>query len=224
MRSSARPPPVSNSPRSASTRAVRRPCSWAPRTRAKAMRRRSSRFCTKARHRARRCAVHRRRHRPRRLRHGLDRLALDGDRRHRADASPPTRSSPRARRSPPICWRWPRPTSSLSTAGSPSPGTDRAVALKEVARAAFQPGRLPAGLEAGLYETGTFAAESRHLPQRLPYLRGRDRSARRARVAMVDYTVVDDVGTVINPTDSQGPDPWRRRAGSWPGADGAGRL
>src|SRR5260370_248278 len=35
-------------------------------------------------------------------------------------------------------------------------GTDRAVALKEVARAAFQPGQLPPGLEPGLYETGTF--------------------------------------------------------------------
>src|SRR5207248_713465 len=35
-------------------------------------------------------------------------------------------------------------------------GTDRAVSLKEVARAAFQPGRLPPDLEGGLYETGTF--------------------------------------------------------------------
>src|SRR5262249_42947831 len=36
-------------------------------------------------------------------------------------------------------------------------GTDRAVALKEVARAAFQPAQLPAGVEPGLYETGTFS-------------------------------------------------------------------
>jgi carbon-monoxide dehydrogenase large subunit len=36
-------------------------------------------------------------------------------------------------------------------------GTDRAVTLEEVARAAFQPGQLPPGLEPGLYETGTFA-------------------------------------------------------------------
>src|SRR5215470_17811254 len=35
-------------------------------------------------------------------------------------------------------------------------GTDRTVAIKEVARAAFQPGQLPKGLEPGLYETGTF--------------------------------------------------------------------
>ncbi len=38
-----------------------------------------------ARHRTRRCAVHRWRHRPRGVRHGVERLALDGDRRHGAD-------------------------------------------------------------------------------------------------------------------------------------------
>jgi aerobic carbon-monoxide dehydrogenase large subunit len=43
-------------------------------------------------------------------------------------------------------------------------GTDRAVALKEVARAAFQPGRLPPDLEGGLYETGTFAPASDTFP------------------------------------------------------------
>jgi carbon-monoxide dehydrogenase large subunit len=36
-------------------------------------------------------------------------------------------------------------------------GTDRAVALKDVARAAFQPNQLPPGVEPGLYETGTFS-------------------------------------------------------------------
>src|SRR5207247_7859259 len=35
-------------------------------------------------------------------------------------------------------------------------GTDRAVVLKDVARAAVQPAPLPPGLEPGLYETGTF--------------------------------------------------------------------
>src|SRR5882672_3610627 len=39
-------------------------------------------------------------------------------------------------------------------------GTDRAVALKEVARAAFQPGSLPKGVEPGFYETGTFSPPS----------------------------------------------------------------
>ena len=39
-----------------------------------------------ARHRPEGSAVHRRRYRPRRVRHGLERLAFDGDRRLRADA------------------------------------------------------------------------------------------------------------------------------------------
>ena len=45
---------------------------------------------------------------------------------------------------------------SSPTASSRVVGTDRAVALKEVARAAFQPHQLPPGIEPGLYETGTF--------------------------------------------------------------------
>src|SRR5439155_349745 len=36
-------------------------------------------------------------------------------------------------------------------------GTDRALPLQDVARAAFQPGSLPRGVEPGLYETGTFS-------------------------------------------------------------------
>src|SRR5205809_219698 len=36
-------------------------------------------------------------------------------------------------------------------------GTDRQIALSEVAKAAFQPGRLPPGFEGGLFETGTYA-------------------------------------------------------------------
>src|SRR6185503_10066361 len=43
-------------------------------------------------------------------------------------------------------------------------GTDRAVTLEEVARAAFQPGQLPPGLEPGLYETGTFAPKQATWP------------------------------------------------------------
>src|SRR6185437_11039643 len=35
-------------------------------------------------------------------------------------------------------------------------GTDRAIALKEVAKASFQPARLPKGMEPGLYENATY--------------------------------------------------------------------
>ena len=81
-------------------------------------------------------------------------------------------------------------------------GTDRAVALKEVARAAFQAGRLPAGLEGGLYETGTFAPKSDTFPNGC-HICEVEIDPETGGVEMVDYTVVDDVGTVINPTTSR---------------------
>src|SRR6266850_291888 len=43
-------------------------------------------------------------------------------------------------------------------------GTDRAVGLKDVARAAFQPQQLPPGVEPGLYETGTFSPKQATWP------------------------------------------------------------
>jgi carbon-monoxide dehydrogenase large subunit len=82
-------------------------------------------------------------------------------------------------------------------------GTDRSIALKEVARAAFQPGRLPPDLEGGLYETATFKPASDTFPNGCHICEleiDRDTGA----VEVVDYTVVDDVGTVINPTTLKG--------------------
>jgi CO/xanthine dehydrogenase Mo-binding subunit len=38
-------------------------------------------------------------------------------------------------------------------------GADRAVSLKDIARAAFQPAQLPPGFEPSLYETGTFSTK-----------------------------------------------------------------
>src|SRR5712692_4437500 len=82
-------------------------------------------------------------------------------------------------------------------------GTDRAVVLKDVVRAAFQPGRLPPGVEPGLYETGTFAPKQDTWPNGCHVCEveiDRDTGA----VALVGYVVVDDVGTVINPLTLKG--------------------
>jgi carbon-monoxide dehydrogenase large subunit len=82
-------------------------------------------------------------------------------------------------------------------------GTDRAVTLKEVARAAFQPGRLPPDLEGGLYETGTFRPAADTFPNGCHICEveiDRDTGA----IDVLDYIVVDDVGTVINPTTLKG--------------------
>ena len=76
------PPRLSpSSPRSGSTRAGAPPSSWAPRTRGRATRRRSSRCSTSGSASPRRGPVHRRRHRPGRLRHGDDGVPLHGRRR-----------------------------------------------------------------------------------------------------------------------------------------------
>jgi len=82
-------------------------------------------------------------------------------------------------------------------------GTDRAVALKEVARAAFQPAQLPPGLEPGLYETGTFSPPADTWPNGCHVCELEIDEATGA-VTLVNYVVVDDVGTIINPLTLKG--------------------
>jgi carbon-monoxide dehydrogenase large subunit len=82
-------------------------------------------------------------------------------------------------------------------------GTDRAVAIKEVARAAFQPAQLPPGLEPGLYETGTFAPKQATWPNGC-HVCEVEIDPDTGEVALVAYVIADDVGTVINPTTLKG--------------------
>jgi carbon-monoxide dehydrogenase large subunit len=82
-------------------------------------------------------------------------------------------------------------------------GTDRAVALQEVARAAFQPAQLPKGLEPGLYETGTFLPPTDTWPNGC-HVCEVEVDPDTGAVAIVGYLVVDDVGTVINPLTLKG--------------------
>ncbi len=82
-------------------------------------------------------------------------------------------------------------------------GTDRAVTMKEVARAAFQPGRLPPDLEGGLYETGTFRPAADTFPNGC-HICELEIDRETGAVEVIEYTVVDDVGTVINPTTLKG--------------------
>jgi len=76
-------------------------------------------------------------------------------------------------------------------------GTDRSVALLDVARASFVPQRIPRGMEPGLYETGTSAT-----PATYPngcHICEVELDAATGQVEIVRYSVVDDVGRVINP-------------------------
>jgi aerobic carbon-monoxide dehydrogenase large subunit len=82
-------------------------------------------------------------------------------------------------------------------------GTDRVVSLKEVARAAFQPALLPSGLEPGLYETGTFSPKQDTWPNGC-HVCEVEIDPDTGAVALVNYVIVDDVGTVINPLTLKG--------------------
>ncbi len=82
-------------------------------------------------------------------------------------------------------------------------GTDRAVTLREVARAAFQPAQLPPGVEPGLYETGTFAPKQDTWPNGC-HVCEVEVDPDTGAVALASYVIVDDVGTVINPVTLKG--------------------
>jgi carbon-monoxide dehydrogenase large subunit len=82
-------------------------------------------------------------------------------------------------------------------------GTDRGVALRDVARAAFQFDRLPAGLEPGLYEHGTFSPPSHTFPNGC-HVCEVEVDPETGVVALARYVVVDDVGTIINPLTLEG--------------------
>ena len=82
-------------------------------------------------------------------------------------------------------------------------GTDRTLALKDVARAAFQPAALPRGMEPGLYETGTFSPPSDTWPNGC-HVCEVEIDPDTGAVELVGYVVADDVGTVINPLTLKG--------------------
>jgi carbon-monoxide dehydrogenase large subunit len=82
-------------------------------------------------------------------------------------------------------------------------GTDRAVRLTEVARAAFKPAQLPPGLEPGLYETGTFVPTGDTWPNGCHVCEA-EVDPETGAVNLVRYVIVDDVGTVINPLTLEG--------------------
>ena len=82
-------------------------------------------------------------------------------------------------------------------------GTDRSVALKDVAKAAYEPEKLPKGLEPGLNESGTFSPENHTFPNGCHACEV-EIDPDTGVVGVVRYTVVDDVGTVINPLTLKG--------------------
>ena len=77
-------------------------------------------------------------------------------------------------------------------------GTDRELTFREVAKAAFLPAKLPAGMEPGLFESATFVPEDDTYPNG-SHVCEVEIDPETGTVDIVGYSVVDDVGTMINP-------------------------
>jgi carbon-monoxide dehydrogenase large subunit len=77
-------------------------------------------------------------------------------------------------------------------------GTDRALGIHAIGKAAFQIDKLPPGIEPGLYETATYRAHSGNFPNGC-HVCEVEIDPETGATKIVGYWVVDDVGTVINP-------------------------
>jgi aerobic carbon-monoxide dehydrogenase large subunit len=77
-------------------------------------------------------------------------------------------------------------------------GTDRSVSLEAVARAAFNPGQLPPGLEPGFAESGHFTPPQPTFPNGCHVCEA-EIDPDTGHIDILGYLVVDDFGTVINP-------------------------
>lgn len=80
---------------------------------------------------------------------------------------------------------------------------DRAVTLREVAAAAYQPGRLPPGTELGLQASGTFALRSPVFPFGA-YAARVEVDPETGEVAVRRFVAVDDAGRIVNPLLAEG--------------------
>src|SRR5712671_2686958 len=82
-------------------------------------------------------------------------------------------------------------------------GTDRRITIADVAKAAFQIGRLPPGFEGGLFETGTFSPSDTTYPNG-SHVCEVEIDPETGELEILNYVVVDDVGTVVNPIGLKG--------------------
>jgi carbon-monoxide dehydrogenase large subunit len=82
-------------------------------------------------------------------------------------------------------------------------GTDRRIGITDVAKASFQVGRLPPGFEGGLFETGTFSPADNTYPNG-SHVCEVEIDPETGELEILNYVVVDDVGTVVNPIGLKG--------------------
>ncbi len=79
-----------------------------------------------------------------------------------------------------------------------SPKTNRTLTIREVAKEAMEPASLPAGSDVGLIATATYAAPVQNFPNGC-HICELEVDEETGEVEIVRYSVVDDVGTVLNP-------------------------
>jgi carbon-monoxide dehydrogenase large subunit len=77
-------------------------------------------------------------------------------------------------------------------------GTDRAVSLADIAAEAWDPPSLPDGMEPGLVAGAAFAAKQQNFPNGV-HICELEIDPETGTVEILRYSVVDDVGTVLNP-------------------------
>ncbi|MEK9683704.1 MAG: xanthine dehydrogenase family protein molybdopterin-binding subunit [Rhodospirillaceae bacterium] len=82
-------------------------------------------------------------------------------------------------------------------------GTDRTISLIEVAKTSYQPGRLPPEIEPGLDAIYIFEATAENFPNGC-HICEVEIDPETGVVEIVKYSVVDDVGTVLNPLTLKG--------------------
>jgi carbon-monoxide dehydrogenase large subunit len=79
-----------------------------------------------------------------------------------------------------------------------SPSTNRTLTVKEVAREAMEPDKLPKHMDVGLIATATFSVDVQNFPNGC-HICELEIDEDTGAVEIVRYSVVDDVGTVLNP-------------------------
>ncbi|MDA0651947.1 MAG: xanthine dehydrogenase family protein molybdopterin-binding subunit [Proteobacteria bacterium] len=82
-------------------------------------------------------------------------------------------------------------------------GTDREVALKEVAKTSYKPNSLPPDMEIGLFATDTFVPGTPVFPNGCHVVEV-EIDPETGKTEILRYSVVDDVGTVINKLTLEG--------------------
>jgi carbon-monoxide dehydrogenase large subunit len=82
-------------------------------------------------------------------------------------------------------------------------GTDKSIGLIEVAKSSFSASLLPDGMEPGLFDMATFSPEVPNFPNGC-HICELEIDPETGHSQILRYTVVDDVGTVINPLTLEG--------------------